>query len=437
MSQIWLRCLIGDPESGEIIDRWDDQPLPETLEIKHLRSYLMQRFGEPLETDVGDSKGVTFRAPRGSGPKGAVLFVIPLMRDLDSGEIFSIFKRLDQLASLAGGLGAGGGVDLPQFDLDEPWVGPKFDPAHLRQATNDLAARAMRAWVIAAGLAAEIEGIRAEQAKVPPAPGLATIRESVNRAAKRAAAAADPAWGLGEKVMKHMHNADATGSLNAGTVKTIHKTENQLIAANTKTLESAREAERAMRRLAQLGFGVSALLGGSARIERLDRTCVAVLHPPDGYGTAVPLLHDGVSLAARSREDLVVEVAGIVCRLLIDRGTKARFEVPGPAGGWFEFSVEPGDTLVASLKATSRKSKAAEKLKKTGKPQRGKEPLARSQRWPSPVKVHEPAKLAVDTLFDAFGLERPRQLVVTVEPAPPVTPVPDEQTSQGPPGLLM
>jgi hypothetical protein len=295
----------------------------------------------------------------------------------------------------------------------------------------------MRAWVIAAGLAAEIKGIRAEQVNVPPAPGLATIRESVNRAAKRAAAAADPAWGLGEKVMKLMHTVDATGSLNANTVRALHKTENQLIAANTKTLESAREAEGAMRRLAQLGFGVSALLGGSARIERLDRTCVAVLHPPDGYGTAVPLLHDGVSLAARSREDLIVEVAGIVCRLLIDRGTKVRLEAPGPAGGWFEFSVEPGDTLVASWKAMSPKPKAVEKLKKASKPQRRKEPSSRAQRWPSPVKVHEPAKLAVDTLFDAFGLERPRQLAVTVEPAPPVTPAPHAEASQGSGGLVM
>jgi hypothetical protein len=192
-----------------------------------------------------------------------------------------------------------------------------------------------------------------------------------------------------------------------------------------------------MRRLAQLGFGVSALLGGSARIERLDRTCVAVLHPPDGHGIAVPLLSDGVSLAARSREDLVVEVAGIVCRLLIDRGAKVRFEVPGPAGGWFEFTVEPGDVLAASFKATSTSRKASEKPTEAGKGRRAKESSVRAQRWSSPVRVHEPAKLAVGTLFDAFGLERPGQLLVTAEPAAPVTPVSDQSTSQGPGGLVM
>jgi len=437
MGQIWLRCVIGDPKSGEVIDRWDDQPLPETLEIKHLRSYLMQRFGEPLETDVGDSKGVTFRAPRGSGAKGAELFVIPMMRDLDSGEIFSIFKRLEQLASLAGGLGAGVGVELPQFDLDEPWVGPRFDPAHLRQATNDLANRAMRAWVMAAGLATEIEGIRAEQTKVPPAPGLATIRESVNRAAKRAAAAADPAWGLAERMMECMCTIDATPTPDDDTVRMLHETEDQLLAANKKALASAREAEYSMRRLAQLGFGVSALLGGSARIERLDRTCVAMLHPPEGHGIGVPLRQDGVSLAARSREDLVVEVAGIVCRILIDRGTKVRFEVPGSAGGWFEFSVEPGDTLVAFSKAAPPKPRAVEKLKKAETQHRRKKPAVRAQRWPSPVRVYEPAKRAVDTLFDTFGLERTAQLVITIRPAEPAPPERDEQTPQGPSGLVM
>ncbi len=51
MSQIWLKVIIFDPKSGEIIDRWVDQPLPETLQIKHLRSYLEQRFGAPLETN--------------------------------------------------------------------------------------------------------------------------------------------------------------------------------------------------------------------------------------------------------------------------------------------------------------------------------------------------------------------------------------------------
>ena len=55
------------------------------------------------------------------------------------------------------------GFEMPQLDLNEPWVGPMFDPTYLRQATNDAAARAMRAWVIAAGLAVEIESLRAEQ----------------------------------------------------------------------------------------------------------------------------------------------------------------------------------------------------------------------------------------------------------------------------------
>ena len=275
-----------------------------------------------METDVGDAKGIAFRVPGGCAPKDAVLLAIPLMQDLDSGEVFSIFKRLAQLATVAAGPGAQGGVDIRRFDLNKPWVGPMFDSTHLRQATNDAAARAVRAWIIATGLAGEIEGILAEQAIAPPVPGFAMLRELIDKAAKRAAAAADPAWGLCENVKRYAAAIGVTNTPDDEAVRKVHEAESQLLEAHTKALALAKEAECAMRRLAQLGFGVSALLGGSARIERLDRTCVAVLHPPNGHGIRVPLLEDGVSLNARSKEELLVEIAGIVCRLLIDRGTE-------------------------------------------------------------------------------------------------------------------
>jgi hypothetical protein len=261
VSRIWLKCVVLDPESKNVIDRWEDHPLPEALQIKHLRSYLEQRFGEPLETDVGDAKGIMFRAPSGSAPKGAVLLAIPLMRDPDSGEIFSIFKRLGQLAPLVAGMGAQCVFDMPQLDLNDHWVGPMFDSTYLRQAANDAAARAMRAWLIAAGLATEIESLRAEQTKAPPAPGLARLRQRADDAAKRAALVADPVWSLCEKVKKYTATVGRADTPDDESVGKMQEAEKQLLAAYRESLELVKEAECAARCLAQLGFGISALMG--------------------------------------------------------------------------------------------------------------------------------------------------------------------------------
>src|SRR5262249_7300113 len=59
MMQLWLRCLLVDSKSRKLVGRWDDHPLPPQLEVRHLRSYLEQRFGPPIShgpdtlTDAG------------------------------------------------------------------------------------------------------------------------------------------------------------------------------------------------------------------------------------------------------------------------------------------------------------------------------------------------------------------------------------------------
>ncbi len=294
--------------------------------------------------------------------------------------------------------------------------------SQLRQETNAASARTMIAWTIAVGLSSEIESIRAKQIKVTPAPGLAKLRERVNRAAKSAAAAADPAWSLCEEALKNMRTVSTTDKPHAEAVRKLRETKDQLVEICAKALTFAEEAECAMRRLAQLGFGVSALLGRSARIERLDRTCVAVLHPPDGHGIQSSLLsRDNLELFSKSRKELLVEISGIVCRLLIDRDATVGFWVPGPEGGCFEFTVDTADVLVTCAKATSQPTKAIQQLNKPQVAGNTNSDLIPAQTWPSPVRVHAPAKLAVDTLFDVFDLARPEKLAVTIEPKPRAT----------------
>lgn len=422
---------------GKIIESWADYPLHPSLQVKHLRSYLERRFGKPLETDVSESEGVTFRAPRGSGTKAAVLLAIPLMRDPESGEIFSVFRRLSEVAQLVSGLDPKNGLDAPPIELNEPWIGPMFDSNHLRQATNDAAARAMRAWLTAAGLATEIEAIRDEHHEAPPAPGLEDLRKIAERAARGAAIAADLAWGLCQKVTKYSHDILASETPGTRIIKRLYEAEKQLFAAHKKTLGLAQEAERALRSLAQFGFGVSALLTGSSRVEQLGRACTAVLHPAEDQGIAAPLQEDGVTLLAESRGELMVEIAGILSRLLIDRETKVRFEAPGPGGCCFEFVVEEGDLLAGTYKASSTSSGPAEKRGRA----RGQKPRGSQndlvQKWPSPVTVSQPAKIAVSSLFDASGIDRPSRITITVEPARSVPSALCYQTPEGLPQWVM
>ena len=415
MSRIWLRCLLVDPKTGKRLAQSDDELLPEELELRHLRSFLERRFGRPLPKGKGVTRGLAFRPPEGLRRKGADLVAMPMLRDPESGQLFPVYGRLSDIVSLAGTIDAALAEAIAGLEQREPWFGPMADPVRVRQAANDLAARAMRAWVIAEGLAAEIDAVRGGKAGSPPAPGLARLRDLARLAARGAAAAADPAWALSGTVMRCTGAVlDGEGS---GTFEELQEAEAALEAAYVETRERTEEVERAARALAQLGLGVSAMLGGSERVEQLDRTCVAVLQPPDGHGAGASLLDDGVTLHAASREDLLVEIAGVVCRILVDRATVVCLEAPGPAGGRFELAVGQGDVLETSVvpapPAAGGRGRAGRPIRPARKGSRP--PLSRS--WPSPVRVVEPARAAVDALFGELGLERPGDLTVSVRPS--------------------
>jgi hypothetical protein len=128
------------------------------------------------------------------------------------------------------------------------------------QKANDVAAAAALAWIAAIGLATEIDDLRLqEEDRLVPAPGLRVIWDSVVTAAHNAADAAERFSRL----------------LSSGTSAAVRA------AAMSDARAAQATAELGLRRLAQLGFGVSAQSLGGDRIELLDRTCVAVLHPPD------------------------------------------------------------------------------------------------------------------------------------------------------------
>src|SRR5262245_10743087 len=131
MEQIWLRCFLVDPKSGKVIERWDDHPLPPYLRVRHLRSFLEQRFGRPLSPAPDASGGFAFAAPGGS--KKAILVAIPAKRDARNGELVAVFERFERLKALAASLGMPGAVDSSEFESNEQWNGPLFDAEYTRR----------------------------------------------------------------------------------------------------------------------------------------------------------------------------------------------------------------------------------------------------------------------------------------------------------------
>ena len=386
--------MLFDRVRTRVAMRFPEEPLPWGLEISLLDSYLEQRFGTALE-------GLAPPLPRSSGAvrwffpppdgrwKESVIAALPMIVDPRSHEAIDLTRIWNDLPKLA----RDRGWKLTPDELARrtlAWLGPLHNLEHLRQQANQAAARASRAWLLAAGLAAETEAIRAQQGKpAVPAPGLSGLCETGAQAAKAASAEADAAAELLCEVASRGREVMEGGKDTSVGEAVYHLRERELLAVDRcgRVLAEAKRAERAARSVAQLAFGVSAARASDERIERLDRAGVAVLYPPHGYGPPVSLLDDGVTLRSDDHQELLIEIAGILCRLLLDRHANVSFDVPGDLGGAVMVGVLPGDVLAA----TSRPHRArtvARAMKKLG----WRQPKGRAHRreWPSPVRAIQP-----------------------------------------------
>jgi hypothetical protein len=172
----------------------------------------------------------------------------------------------------------------------------------LANRANAAGLRASRAWLLGTSLANEIEEVRFQAGEDPiPAPGLPMLLERLEQDLYDVLA-------LSERVDALLLGPERTVDLPS-------IVEVEVDAAE----EGADETERVARRLAQLALGVSTGLVPSKRAERLDSAAVAVLHPPSGTGIPVGLAEDGLELFCHSRRELLVELRGTFCRMLLDR----------------------------------------------------------------------------------------------------------------------
>ena len=212
----------------------------------------------------------------------------------------------------------------------ETWNGPL-----LLQMANDAAARALLAWLNVGGLAAEVEEVRIRaDGDAVSTPGLDDVRTNAEEAARGACDAADTASSLVEQLLLIRTNPAEAAAVSEDAASAMR--------AYERVQRAAYAAERASRDLAQLAFGVSAHVESNDRVERLDRAAVAVLQPPPGQRGGRDLLSDGLRLRARHRPELVTELAGIVCRVLVDRVARVVLTTPS---GRVEMWVDPRDAL--------------------------------------------------------------------------------------------
>lgn len=407
MNQLWLRLIVADPETGTVRYRLPKQPLPRHLHFSQIRSYLEQRFGPPVGEHIRGNAWMEFAnpdaAPEASGTR---LLAIPLVVDQRTREFVPVFEKLAQLSDIAATIGYEG----PDASATgRPWIGPLFDHASLLQEINDSAAQTMRASLLADGLMFKVDSILDKETEDPtPTEALFRTFAELGEAVGVCVELAEEAIGIHNEAIRV--TASLEESQSASDIERLHTVERRFSDQRYRAHLAAQESERLTRDLAQLAFGLSAC-SDKPEAEIVDRASVAVLHPPKGSGVAVPLREDGLRLRAASSKELSIDLAGVICRILVDRWTRVTLRLKERPDCGVDLEVEPGDTLLISVK-TPAKTKAADLLEPDAWGESGHGVFTR--RWPSPVTAIVPARLISKTLFGFFKLDSVAELTVSV-----------------------
>jgi len=191
-------------------------------------------------------------------------------------------------------------------------VGGRADAAGLRASS---------AWLLGKSLADEVDDVRFQTGEKPiRAPGLPKLVDRLERY-------------VGD-VLALSLRVDA---LLAGTERSWDL--ESIIEVEVEAAEEGADAvEQVARQIAQLALGVSMGLAPSDRAGRLDSAAVAVLTPPGGGSETAGLVDDGIELFCRDKQDLRVELRGVLCRMLLDRNVSVRI-------GHVEIRVGPDQRL--------------------------------------------------------------------------------------------
>lgn len=186
---------------------------------------------------------------------------------------------------------------------------------------NAAAAEAAGDWIVARGLIAEIEAIRWALPAALPVPGVEELFGVVGSAADQAGAAADAVY--------------------AALQDPSTQADDPLIRQSVETATDAADRARlGVRRLAQVMLGVSSHAGGQAATYRAERAAVVVLVGDHDAASSLP--SDGAWWASRTLEEFAVELAGAICRLIVEQSWRLRLT---HAHGSIDIAMHDGGIL--------------------------------------------------------------------------------------------
>jgi hypothetical protein len=264
-----------------------------------------------------------------------------------------------------------------------------------------VSAHGARTWLIAQGLIAVLGDLRerATDTAPIPVPGMRPLLDQITAAVTDATNLLDAAVIRAERD-DITPNRGAGGRFAPGRRSDRDRAGEERVPPRLKEIAvSIAATDRFARQIAQLVLGATSYLPGTDDVARLERAGVEVLAPVGGPKT--PLSDDGVELFAVDRDQLQIEVAGMICRLLIDWGGVVVLTTPGGAMVRLEVT---GDTLRLWAEGVSGEPSMSDE----GWSSEGPDSFARS--WASPVTVAEPASEIVRIFFEVLKVPNASEL---------------------------
>lgn len=233
--------------------------------------------------------------------------------------------------------------------------------------------RSLDAWMKGRGLAAEIEALRWSPDGGPiPAPGLSSLIQELDASSGETCLAAEV-----------VDNSEGDDSATAA----------------ESAARFAAEAEGTARQIAQLCLGVTSHLASNDAVLRAERASVQILSTTGGR---VHLVDDRFTSSAIHFEELSVDLAGAICRMIIDHSVEMVLTSKADPAA-FSISLSSnffGDIAASLATATELDGTKLVEIGWTAQPNGGWE-----AEWADPLAVREPVVLIIETLQDVIEID--------------------------------
>ena len=264
----------------------------------------------------------------------------------------------------------------------------------IMNAANGAAHLATGWWLMARGLAAEIEDLRwAPDSGPVPAPGAIEALAMIEDATSELCAA-----------------ADVVVAALAGGVDPLN--DEVVVKALERVVAHGKTVSLWLRRMATISLGVAAVLPWNDAVARADRAAVAALLDTDGHVAHV--VDDGHLALADTYEGLAVELRGLFCRTILDKHTRVTVQPVGSLASEVTWRIEADTDAFGNLTLTlfGASQENQDRLERRGWSLT--EAGTYTAEYEDPLPVVLPGGIIIDTVRDEFEVEYPDVIVVTV-----------------------